>query len=431
MRFWVPGDNADTELLELELDGAPRTAGGYLRDVETDVLRRNNVSHAKILRDSSRLLNHVQVIGERQYITLRLPLVPLWLPAAEWDNVAGGDVEDLVDAAKGDDYYTTSPESNFYARHHPNGGAFLIGENSIVGWLYGADFGAELDPNDYNRAAPPYDSYGPLDWAALGAWGGAGAPTDQVRRRRRIMPLPTLDAAGRSIGVVLEMSIDAGDNWHYIGVRAFKTVPDRSAILITTPDLLAFAKEVFEELDGDVRNYYHAYLIRVFRVRVTALVELDERVVGDMIDPWSGMGWSGPLGPLSVSRTVLRTDDFRHIDTQRFQSHDFVGEGDVDDTAKAEQFASGVLLPHVAPTVSAAPQIPWLDCGATERYLISTPIGGIRRSAASGDQDLSFTAWLSAIGLCPEVVGKIYRQSLKGASTELVLEDYTFAPAYV
>lgn len=429
MWFWVPGDDTHTKLLELELDGETRTAGGQLRDVETDVLRRNNVSHAKILHDGGGLLNHVQVIGDRRWITLRLNLSPLWLPAEEWDNVEPEAVEGLVESATGDDAYTTDPESTFYARHHPSSGGFFDDENAIIGRLYGVDFAAELNPEDYDRDAPPYNEYGAVAWGALGRWGGDGAPTDQVRRRRRIMPLASVDASGRSIGVVLEVSCDAGETWHYIGVREFKTVPDRSAILIAAKDLLAFAKDVFEEGDQGVDNYYHAYLTRVFRARITALVELDERVVGDALDPWTPLGWTGPLGPLSVSRTVLRNDEFLAHDTQRFLDHDFPGEGERDDTLQALRFGSGLLRPNVTPIVTGSPQMPWLDCGPA-RYPIGTPIGGIRRSAVNSDHDLPFTVWLSAVGLCPEVVGKIFRQSTEGASTELILEAYTFAPAY-
>ncbi|MCK4658076.1 MAG: hypothetical protein KAV82_01010 [Phycisphaerae bacterium] len=232
---------------------------------------------------------------------------------------------------------------------------------------------------------------------------------------------------------MLEVSWDGGENWYQIATNEFTTIPSIGAVRITKQNLLEFGREVLDRIEEEaggkpVRNYYHAYLLRQFRIRVTALVDLDDRVAGEALDPWTVMGRVGPLGTLSASQTVLRAGEFGAVDTQRFTDHDFVANGDSDDASKAGDCAWGVLQHHVAPKTSASPVMPWLDI--PDRYSIGMPIGGIRRSALNTDNDLTFTAWLGPGGLRPEVVGKIYRQNVEGASTELILEDYTYATPY-
>lgn len=438
MRFWCPGENEPglgapaAEVLEVEEDGSPFTPTGQLRDVETDLLRRNNTTSARILTDDSCVLNHVEVIGERRQVVVRMELMPLWEPATGWWDELAGMAEYLVDLATDGDDFKLALESDFAARFHPDGEWYGIGDRSIVGRAWGMDFGAELDPADYNRASGPYDDYGVINWGALGNWGAVGPPTDLVRRRRRIMPLTAKDSAGRSVGVVLEVSWDSGDTWHRLGGNEFRTVPEHGAILVKPDNLLGFGATILKTIEAKtgskpVRNYYHAYLLGVFRMRVTGLVDLDDRLIGGCDAPWAGS--TGPLGSLSVSRSVLRTDEFGRVETGWFQNHGFVGLGEVDDTAKADACAAGTLDPHLAGKRSASPVIPWLDLSPA-RYPLGTPIEGIRRSLVNSAHDLSFvTALDPQTALRPEVVGVILRQSVEGASTELIIEDYTYAGA--
>ncbi|MCK4658075.1 MAG: hypothetical protein KAV82_01005, partial [Phycisphaerae bacterium] len=195
MQFWAPGDNQQVEMLEAELDGSPFNLGGTPRDPETDLLLRNNVTNARVLRDWTNVINHVRVVGDRRYFVLRVGLLPLWQPHTGWDGITQ-DPGELVDAATGGADFELQKDSLWYQRHFPGGSLWATGENSIAGRLYGADFGAELDPAVYDRPDPPYDNYGAIDWAAMGTWGPDGAPAGLVRRRRRIMPLTAVDGAG-------------------------------------------------------------------------------------------------------------------------------------------------------------------------------------------------------------------------------------------
>jgi hypothetical protein len=435
LQCWVPGDNTFADWLEAEVDGSPLSLEGAPRDADSDVLMRNNTSNARVNRDWTNVANRARVLGDRQFVVLRVELWPMWKPDALWDNVAPSGVTALVDDAKGADDFKLRKDSTFYAFFHPSGADFCFGQNSIVGRLWGIDWAGELAPMEYNRASGPYAGYGSIDWAALGQWGAAGVPTNQVRRRRQLMPLPAKSSTGETVGVLLEVSWNAGTSWYRINTKEWKTIPERSAVLLTPPDsLLAFGKECLDRIAVPpiaypVRNYYEAYLKNLFRMRVTAAVDLDERVEGTAADPWTTFGLPGPLGSLTVERTVLRTGDFKRVDTRRFLDQGFVGSGEIDQTLRAGKFAAGVLQPALAPRVASSASMPWLD--TEQRYPIGTPIAGIRRSPTSTDQDLSFTAYTDDVnGMRPEVIGKILRQSIEGASTELVLEEYVYAPAY-
>lgn len=329
-------------------DTAARSAGQILTD--------NNVYRGEATWDHRGIVNAPVVIGDVKRYEMTLPLRPGWTPRANIDNVAPADrvtakglamTPEQVEAAGAD------AESVHWFRHyHRRGSVFgLDGDVSRL-WVLNED--GYYDPAAYNRN-PPFDDYRPFDFSMVadevvtrrGGW---------TRRPRRLMPVISTSADGRKLGVWVEISFDAGATWQLqsSGVRVLE---DRAGVYFECDNPTEITPV---GADPGVQNLWFALIDQTFRVRVTAVVESDERLIGTY-----------PPGRLAAPTQHINGMVVAAAKSFKFASREHtqdvlrgllpVGDGRRDDSAAIAAYARQLALAGQDRRVSVLPAIPWIE----------------------------------------------------------------------
>jgi len=436
MHFWCPGDK-DEAALAMVRDGshAHRSNPKWSRPMY-DITRHHNVSSAQIQIDHGNTLSRVRVIGDRKYMTITTQLVPGWKPDDTWDDVDPenlelfrGDAYDPAATFQSRKVATEEYNCTFYTRYHRKSDEHY--NFSLVGRLWLIDPAGELGADEYNRATGPWTDYEPWTFESLiveyeegwtlGTDYYAGVPRDQVRRRRRFVEVAATDDTGKSRGIIVDLSFDAGATWHPLRASAVKVLREQTAIYIGQDDLLGIGEEILDadgngEPDGDVANFYDAYLQHKLRLRVTADIDLDERITGEATTALS------PLAAHDVTQLVLQQDNFGYRNTTADPNNTLKeAGGDVDDSDRINRVAEAMLSERAGADVRGNPIIPWIE---EELYPIGTPITGIRRTRNLYERpEISFGGSVARDALSPCVVAKAFRFQNE-QSTELTLKDF-------
>jgi hypothetical protein len=418
--FRAPGDApADTFALErdtyLGTGGSHFDGDGALRDVDAITLA-NNVGNCQSAQEYGNTVSRVEVVGDREWFAVQAELKPKWLPNADWDLGPSGDPQSKRDAAYDPDtQYQSLKDSAFYARYHAHGDDFLAGEYALVGRLWGLDPAGELDAASYNRTAGPFNDYA-TPWETP-------QHADQVRRRRLIRAMPTVDGKA-PLDVVVEFSVDAGTTWYPLKTRV-RIVPEATAIYFNAPDPLLIGSELLRRLDeagspAGVVNFYDAYLQHQLRIRAVFQVELDSRLqrIVETAD--------SPLAAHQATALIVRDSDFKLDDVSAevvARPEIFDAIDDRDDRGSARRFAEGVLADRAGATWSGRVTVPWLEL---DRYPLGQPIAGIQHKLG-GQVDIPFGGSATRLGFYPTVVQRILKNGDGGVATELVLSDHRLA----
>ncbi len=409
MRVWSEGDGTVKTLPSAwggrYADGTPRFAASAMSAAE--VYAANVIERATLAWDHRQVVNAPVVAGGVKHYEMTLPLVPGWEPEVNLDNVAAPDRPAAKDLAWTPDeiaaYGEGVEEFTWYKRYHKKGVDFEQYRNVARFWVLNED--GRFDGATYNRNAP-FDNYQPFDFSTVvtpavttaGAWS---------RRPRKLRDTITVTADGEGFGVYVEVSFDSGATWSLPkGSVRVRFGPTGVYFDVTNPTEITPPDVVPEE-----QNLWYALIDQTFRVRVTALIESDERLLvrHPPDDSRTPTLWT-------TTRVVYKPTQYRF--ESRSDTTDVLAEVnpdatdiEVDDTAAAQQVAERIALNERGGRVVMTPLIPWLETGLQ----IGDRLSGL------GGRELSFGGCVrrEATPLC--VLGKRYRLSGGRWETELVL----------
>jgi hypothetical protein len=246
-------------------------------DVEKD-LKRNNFTRLWGMRDTAHTVNQVHAVG-RTYIECTIDLKPLWNPADRWPQTPQANFQ--LDARQ-------VPDSDYHRRHVAGGDLFA--QYGHVGRIWGVDGDGLFAQYGYGTGIYRHDPKG-FDWTtAVGLSDenmidqerialGIADPPVMARRQRRALPIRRPEAAARGIEYVLEVSEDAGSQWHIAPVR-FQTLTEYFGVRLTDPVLANLAAVNMATLGTSERPDLDASwwgLIRDLQLlfRLTAWIDAD------------------------------------------------------------------------------------------------------------------------------------------------------------
>ena len=410
LRVWAAGDGTRRQLHlargGVHADGVPRYDTSRL--TAADIFRANEVAAADIRWDYRRIVNAPIVIGGVKAYETTVPLVPGWTPTGDLDNVAPQDrtaakelaltpeqVAKLADLAE---------QSEWYRKYHRAGSEFA--QHRYVGRLWVLNEDGRFDAATYNRNAP-FDDYRPFDFSTVtdaavtrrGVWS---------RRSRRLLPTITCSPLGGRYGVFVEVSFDGGVNW-YTPTGAVTVLRDPTGIVleVTNPTQITPPG-----IDSVQQNLWYALIDQTFRVRATAVIESDERLI-------AGPAVNESSSPTlqTTSRVVARPAAYRFV-SRRGTTNVLAGvnpDGDdieADDTEAIVRFARATADREQDRRVVASPVVPWLDT----TFAVGDEIERIR------GRGVSFLTREDGVSLGPVIAGKRYRTGGGRWETELLLE---------
>jgi len=317
------------------------------------------------------------LLGDVKYHEVTLPLMPGWARFAEIDDVPESerssrkaeallpeDVQALGEAVQ---------ENNWFRRFHRKGEAFGVYQEMGRKWVLN-EHGRYLAPW-YNRYAP-FDNYEPFDFSSVLAEEVAEGSRWTVRPRRLLDPI-TAGTEGQPFPIIVEISFDGGETWHtYTG--PMRVLKDECAVVFDVDNLCEIAPPGVSPRE---QNLWYALIDQQARVRVTATIEGDERIVS-----------RAHLGPDAafLPGTVLdvgRELKFRSAAgaTNALRELGLSGD-DVDDRARAARMAQQALR-------------------AAQEYEFEVRLPGIRLDAALGQRVWGIT----------RPGARLYRRTVTGA----------------
>jgi hypothetical protein len=376
----------------------------YPTPTVAELFEENNVSTSSMIWDARPIAETAWVVGDVRRYEAQVELVPGWLPETDLDNVpaeqrAAAKAKALTDeqiAALGE----SAAQDPWYRAVHRGGAEFS--EHWQVGRLWVLNEAGTYDPSQYNRNAP-FDAYAPYGFAEMfaGRW---------MRRRRRF--LPVAQDPGEVERVRLEVSLDGGQNWLLLDF-GYEVLSKECGIWLSVANPLSIAPAG----EAAETNLWYALIDQGCRVRVTALIESDDRLMA------KASGRSAPA--LFRNAAVLYAP-------QRFRFlRRLTGSGeeawpqeagatvDRDDSVLMGEMAESMAAARGTRGVTARPVIPWLDTS----YAIGDRIVGIR------GRGLQFAADRAPSRRHACVIGKRFRFGGDHFETELILASANSAGA--
>ncbi len=375
----------------------------------SDVFRANQVSAADIRWDHKRIVNTPIVVGDVKGYEMTLPLWPGWIPTSGLDNVAAPDRVAAKQAALTSERVAElgdlAEEWPWFRKYHRAGSEFF--DNRFVGrrWVVNED--GRFDGATYNRNAP-FDAYQPFDFSTVtgsgttvrGAWS---------RRVRALLPTITHTQLGAGFGVFVEFSFDGGTTW-FRRQSAVSVSRNPTAVVFEVVNPTQITPVGVDPME---QNMWYAVIDQTFRVRVTAVIEGDDRL---MARPAPRDAGSPTLQTTSrvvydpgVYRFATRSGTTDVLATVNPTATDI----DRDDSAAIGAFAAVLASREADRGVGGSPTLPWLDT----QFSIGDEITGVR------GRGVSFVTREDTEALGPSVVGKRLRFDGGRWETSLVLEQ--------
>jgi len=398
---WRVWSDRSGPVRELHLATDARDASGRpLYDASSkqpvDLFAENNVAAGAMRWDARPIAQTALVCGGVKQYEVAVELRPGWLPAPGLDNVDSADRLAAKAAALNEDQVLamagTADDDAWHRAYCREGASFA--DNWSVGrlWILNEDGG--YAPDSYARNAP-FDDYAPFDFAAVlpGRW---------MRRRRRFLPIRRWPVG--QPGVDLEVSFDAGQSWMTVNA-GFAALESRCGIWfdVSNPTSICPSGGAMET------NLWYALIDQVFRVRVTAMVDSDERLTAKS---------SRQTAP-SLHRdaaVIYAPDRYRFVcrlgDAPGQPMPDAAPrDATRDDTPTAARIADAVVESRAASDATARVLIPWLD----DVYRIGDRVVAVR------GRGVSFATQRAPSRRHAAVVGIRYRFGPDCHGTELIL----------
>lgn len=397
-RLWAA---AQGKTKTLRLRG--RAAGASARQVLAD----NNLGGGAVRWDLRRVVHRPIVFGGVKQLEVTVSLWPGWLPEPNLDNVPAEQRE----AAKAlawtpDEVFAqrrSAGESDWFKRYHRQGSQFV--SHAAVGrrWVLNEDgrYAGAL----YNRNEP-FDSYKAFDFASV-VDGGQWHPQRWMRRPRRFLPTASATPEGQSVGVWVEASFDSGATWCGLA-GTYRVLADECGVCF---DCANPTEIVPPGVDPREQNMWYALIDQTFRVRVTAVIETDERLTAG---PAAEATWRG--APWHQREVRFEPDAFGYLSATGGSSVLAAADGQGagprrDDSAAIAALAAELAREGAIRLTAGNPRIPWID----REYEIGDRIVGV-----SGP-GVGFDVGGGVEKHAPVVVGKRYRLAGGRYETELLL----------
>ncbi|MCK4659162.1 MAG: hypothetical protein KAV82_06530 [Phycisphaerae bacterium] len=415
MRIWSAGDGTAKTL---PLGWGGRYADGTSRFDSSEmsaaeVYTANVIQRAVIGWDHRQVVNAPIVIGGVKHYEMTMSLVPGWEPETNLDNVASGDrpaakalamTPDEIDA-----YGSGVEDVTWYKRYHKNGADF--DDYSDVSRLWVLNEDGRFDGATYNRNSP-FDDYDPFDFStvATDAVTTAGAWT---RRVRKLLDTITVTAGGEEFGVYVEVSFDSGSTWcEPVGPVRVRFDPTGIYFDVKNPTQITPPEVAPEE-----QNMWYAIIDQTFRVRVTALIESDDRLVVKHVPADSETPTVQALSRVVYKPALYRFESRSGTTDELSDVNPDASDIEVDGTQAANLLAEQIAANEQDGHVVVSPTVPWLET--------SIEIGD-RLLGVSG-RGVSFQSRVSRRPSGLSVLGKRYRLSAGHLETRLVL-GFTESP---
>jgi len=325
--------------------------------------RAEAVLRATVSRNLEAGPDKATVVGDVKYHEVTVELVPGWsrisgvddVPEDERDQVKAEallpeDVEALGDAVN---------ENKWFQYFHRKGVNFLFFQDVGRKWVLNEH--GEYDGLWYNRYQP-FDNYEPFDFSKVLSSDVATTDNWSVRRRRFLDPVTT-SAEGQRLPIMVEVSFDGGQNWfQYTG--PLRVLRDECGIILDVDNLCEIVPPGKSPRED---NFWYALIDQRARVRVTATIEGDERVVAEAYERRDGR--------CAVEKLVYAARELRFRSAagavNSLRSEGLSG-ADVDDREQARAIAES-------------------EVGQGRDYEVSVEMAGIRPSVALGQRLLITT----------------------------------------
>ncbi|MHC4445642.1 MAG: hypothetical protein ACYTBZ_01520 [Planctomycetota bacterium] len=407
LRIWA----AETgPLRRLYLVRGGRHADGELRYDTTDrsasdILSDNNTYRGHVTWDHCSIVNCPIILGDVKKYEMTVSLWPGWVPRDNLDNVESGDrasakalalTPDQVEAL-GDD----ADDEDWFQRYHRRGNNFKSDGDVSRLWVLNED--GYYYGSLYNRNVP-FDQYGPFDFSTVSDSAVTSAGL-WMRRARHFLPVISTSSDGRPLGVWVEISFDSGTTWQQqsSGVRILE---DRAGIYF---DCENPAEITPVGVSSEEQNMWYALIDQTFRVRVTAVIESDDRLTATF--PSDQL--ASPT--LQVNAMMARrTRMFKYVSrthTTNVLNPSGSVSGERDDTPAIESLAEKLAHINQDRQVYIAPSIPWLETG----YALGDRIAEIR------GRHLRFSTTIGAERHWPAVIARRFVWREWRYETELTL----------
>ncbi len=239
------------------------------------------VTAGRLTRRLSAGVSQLVVLGGAKQHEVTVELVPGWMPVAEVDAVQPADrsarkeqallpedVEALGKDAQQDAWFRAyDRKGQDFAIHQDVGRKWVLNEHG------------RYDGALYNRYAP-FDDYQPFRFETVLAERVANPEGWMVRPRRFLDPV-TQSAEGQPLAAAVEVSFDGGATWSaYTG--ALRVLGDECGLVLDAESLCTVSPP---GVSARLSNFWYSLIDQQARVRVTAVVEADERVTGRAADP--------------------------------------------------------------------------------------------------------------------------------------------------
>ncbi len=309
-------------------------------------LLENNTHRGEAAWDHRASPGDVVVLGGVKRYEVTLPLWPGWVVTDLLDDVPPalrGYAKALaLTPAQVEGVGGAAQQYAWFQRYHRQGSLFRLDPNVARRWVLNEDgaFAGSL----YDRYAP-FDAYGRFDFTQVV---GAEARGWMARPRRLLAPLSSAGGAGQAR---VEVSFDGGATWQQPagGVRI---LADRAGIYFDCENPTEIAPA---GVDPASLNMWYALVDQVFRVRVTAVVEGDDRLIGR---------WLGPTDDRQqrdVAVVSSRTGFAYARGSAGGTGSDAAAERD--DSAAIAAEAARLGAERGAVRVVSVPAIPWVETG--------------------------------------------------------------------
>ena len=273
--------------------------------------RRAMLSDMRLDEDISRTVNMPWLQGAPQRFEFTAELVPAWPDVLLRPDTSNGNSQLYLTEAELQKLTNPSAKPFFNLYHTKGSGHRLLGPLRDVGrkWTLNESGLYSLSPYDRGKffdfatVVPSGYSLGPDGSRLFGPFA------------RRLLPCLSADTNRDSLGIVVEFSLDAGQSWQAINCT-IRSLPDEAGIFIDEPNLAElldeknrqigepWAAEAQTKLEYEELNYWTSLCMDILwsrsfkdrqllwsssasaehnwqtRVRVTASVQLDQRLFG-------------------------------------------------------------------------------------------------------------------------------------------------------
>lgn len=405
LRIWAEQDGAIRHLYLVRggrhEDGTSRYAAGDKSPEE--ILADNNVYRGQVSWNNSDIVNSPVVIGDIRQYEITVPLWPGWIPRNNLDNVPVDQRSTARQLALTPDQVRELGDDTQYhfwfRRYHRQGSEFYLDRDTSRYWVLNED--GYFDGTLYNRSAP-YDDYRPFDFSTVVEQAQEG---NWSRRLRRFLPTISQSADGRPLGVWVEVSFDGGTSWHQQS-SSVRVLNDRCGIYFDCRNPTEIAPAGIDPID---QNMWYALIDGTFRVRVTAVIEGDDRLMVEY-----------PAGRTRSATLQVNARPFRRMRDYQFISAtgttNILQSSGLDAQERDDSASAGELARHLADSmqdrrIEAAPVIPWIETG----YALGDRIAEIR------GRQLRFCTRAGHESGYPAVIGRRFVWREQRYETELKL----------